>query len=554
MLAEQTDALAKVAPQLCAAPDAAQGRLAWRAAPFNALMGWAPVTYVGRLSYPIYLWHWPIFVAMKGEGQLTGWAALLAVLGSVGAAALTYHAIEGPVRRWRPLAGFEAWWIMGAYLPLLAATALWLELLRDPLYGELYVLGQGSPAPPSAPPAAPPLPPPASPPYQPPTPPCQPPLPPSPPPPSPPPPPPEPPSPPPPSPPPPSPPPYPPNQAPLPPPPSPPPPASPPAAPPCWPPPSPPRPLYSPSLPGQRRCYPPHVSDACEAVTTWPGLVPPWHDGAPRWAVPRRDCACSTSSCTQTTHRPSGAVLGGAGTPCHIAEEYRASSDSLGESATICNSCESAGCAYIWGMTAYGDRCHTQDPLRVEPCLAIEGRGTDAAAAGGADPARRAAFLLGDSHATAISVAVEAALAPTYAVAKFMGGGGWHFRIAGDCASMPERSMHQGNHKEPAAACERFKALVEACWSRLEAQLRPGDVVIVCNAAFTFFYHEARGRVGTEGPVAPQLARSWPASPRGFPLPLCPPPPPPPPPSFSLSLSCNSHPSRRRTPTSSTTR
>ena len=169
MLAEQTDALAKVAPQLCAAPDAAQGRLAWRAAPFNALMGWAPVTYVGRLSYPIYLWHWPIFVAMKGEGQLTGWAALLAVLGSVGAAALTYHAIEGPVRRWRPLAGFEAWWIMGAYLPLLAATALWLELLRDPLYGELYVLGQGSPAPPSAPPAAPPLPPPASPPYQPPT-------------------------------------------------------------------------------------------------------------------------------------------------------------------------------------------------------------------------------------------------------------------------------------------------------------------------------------------------------------------------------------------------
>jgi len=227
-------------------------------------------------------------------------------------------------------------------------------------------------------------------------------------------------------------------------------------------------------------------------VTTWPGLVPSWHDGAPRWAVPPRDCACSTSSCTQTTHRPSGAVLGGAGTPCHVAEEYRTSSDSLGESVTICDSCESAGCASIWGMTAYGDQCHTLDPLRVEPCLAIEGRATDdATAAGDAVPARRAAFLLGDSHATAISVAVEAALAPTYAVAKFMGGGGWHFRVAGDCASMPKRSMHQGNHKEPAAACERFKALVEACWSRLEAQLRPGDVVIVCNAAFTFFYHEA---------------------------------------------------------------
>ena len=543
MLAEQTvhtNAPSKVDPQLGAAPDAAQGRLAWRGAPFNALMGWAPVTYVGRLSYPIYLWHWPIFVAAKGEGQLTGWVALLAVLGSVGAAALTYHAIEGPVRRWRPVAGSESRWIMLMYLPLLAATAFWLELLRDPLYGELYVLGQGSPAPPSAPPIAPPLLPPASPSYRPPLPPCRPPLPPSPPPPSSPPSPPSPPvppSPPPPSPPPPSPPPYPPNQAPLPPPPSPPPPISPPAAPPSRPPSPPPSPRepYSPSLPDQRRCYPPTVSDACEAVTTWPGLVPSWHDGAPRWAVPPRDCACSTSSCTQTTHRPSGAVLGGAGTPCHVAEEYRTSSDSLGESVTICDSCESAGCAYIWGMTAYGDQCHTLDPLRVEPCLAIEGRGTDDAdaAAGGALPARRAAFLLGDSHATAISVAVEAALAPTYAVAKFMGGGGWHFRVAGDCASMPERSMHQGNHKEPAAACERFKALVEACWSRLEAQLRPGDVVIVCNAAFTFFYHEARAGVGT---VAP-WPRSWPATgphrpaaslqlPPSLPLPPSPPPPP----------------------------
>ena len=187
MLAEQTGALGKVAQQLGACPGAAQGRLAWRTAPFNALMGWAPITYVGRLSYPIYLWHWPIFVAIKGEGQLTGWVALLAVLGSVGAAALTYHGIEGPVRRWRPVAGSEARWIMLIYLPLLAAAAFWLELLRDPLYGELYVLGQGGPAPPtappSAPPTAPPLPPPASPPYQPPLPPCQPPPPPSPPPP-----------------------------------------------------------------------------------------------------------------------------------------------------------------------------------------------------------------------------------------------------------------------------------------------------------------------------------------------------------------------------------
>ena len=157
MLAEQTGALAKVVLQRGASPGAAQGqgRLAWRSAPFNALMGWAPVTYVGRLSYPIYLWHWPIFVAAKGEGQLTGWVALLAVLGSVGAAALTYHAIEGPVRRWRPVAGSESRWIMLMYLPLLAATAFWLELLRDPLYGELYVLGQGSPAPPSAPPTPP---------------------------------------------------------------------------------------------------------------------------------------------------------------------------------------------------------------------------------------------------------------------------------------------------------------------------------------------------------------------------------------------------------------
>ncbi len=53
-----------------------------------------PLVWIGRRSYGIYLWHYPIMVYMRGEG-VTGWRSLL--IGSAGAvlcAAVSYYTVE----------------------------------------------------------------------------------------------------------------------------------------------------------------------------------------------------------------------------------------------------------------------------------------------------------------------------------------------------------------------------------------------------------------------------------------------------------------------------
>lgn len=61
----------------------------------NALLGSRPAVAVGKVSYSLYLWHWPIIVL--GEG-LPRWVQLLAALLAAG---LSYALIEQPFRkRW----------------------------------------------------------------------------------------------------------------------------------------------------------------------------------------------------------------------------------------------------------------------------------------------------------------------------------------------------------------------------------------------------------------------------------------------------------------------
>jgi peptidoglycan/LPS O-acetylase OafA/YrhL len=58
-------------------------------------------TYVGRLSYPLYLWHFPAigFVRYLSLGRPGGAALAAAVAVSAGLAVLSYHGLETPVRR-----------------------------------------------------------------------------------------------------------------------------------------------------------------------------------------------------------------------------------------------------------------------------------------------------------------------------------------------------------------------------------------------------------------------------------------------------------------------
>jgi peptidoglycan/LPS O-acetylase OafA/YrhL len=68
------------------------------------VLAWRPLVWLGAISYGVYLWHWPIFLALNGER--TGWqgpalfAARCAV--TLAAAGASFWLIEQPIRRWRP--------------------------------------------------------------------------------------------------------------------------------------------------------------------------------------------------------------------------------------------------------------------------------------------------------------------------------------------------------------------------------------------------------------------------------------------------------------------
>lgn len=80
------------------------------------LLAWRPLVWLGTISYGVYLWHWPIFLALNGER--TGWSgiALFAArcAATVAVATASWWLIEQPIRRWRPT--------RAPLLPLAAAT------------------------------------------------------------------------------------------------------------------------------------------------------------------------------------------------------------------------------------------------------------------------------------------------------------------------------------------------------------------------------------------------------------------------------------------------
>lgn len=80
------------------------------------LLAWRPLVWLGTISYGIYLWHWPIFLALNGER--TGWTGMRLFAArcalTVAIAALSWWLFEQPIRRWRPA--------RVPLLPLAAAT------------------------------------------------------------------------------------------------------------------------------------------------------------------------------------------------------------------------------------------------------------------------------------------------------------------------------------------------------------------------------------------------------------------------------------------------
>jgi peptidoglycan/LPS O-acetylase OafA/YrhL len=85
--------------------------------PVARVLAWRPLVWLGAISYGVYLWHWPIFLALNGER--TGWSGwplfALRCVATIAVAAASWWLLEQPIRRWRP--------VIVPMLPLAGATA-----------------------------------------------------------------------------------------------------------------------------------------------------------------------------------------------------------------------------------------------------------------------------------------------------------------------------------------------------------------------------------------------------------------------------------------------
>jgi peptidoglycan/LPS O-acetylase OafA/YrhL len=69
---------------------------------WTAILRWAPVVWVGRISYSLYLWHLPVYVAMDYSAWVQEhrfWSGCIKLALSVGLAAASFHLVERPLLR-----------------------------------------------------------------------------------------------------------------------------------------------------------------------------------------------------------------------------------------------------------------------------------------------------------------------------------------------------------------------------------------------------------------------------------------------------------------------
>jgi peptidoglycan/LPS O-acetylase OafA/YrhL len=92
----------------------------WRPSTVAGILSTTPMVYIGKISYSLYLWHWPIYVMLRwtiGLDDPRVMVAAVALTFLMGAA--SFHFVEQPIRSMRPLIVRPHWQTVMAGLAIM---------------------------------------------------------------------------------------------------------------------------------------------------------------------------------------------------------------------------------------------------------------------------------------------------------------------------------------------------------------------------------------------------------------------------------------------------
>ncbi len=91
-----------------------------------------PAVYIGKLSYSLYLWHWPIFVMLRWTvGLDSSWAMAAASASTFLVAAGSYHFVEQPFRKLQLCILLPHWQTIAAGLAIMGLCSIATKSIYD---------------------------------------------------------------------------------------------------------------------------------------------------------------------------------------------------------------------------------------------------------------------------------------------------------------------------------------------------------------------------------------------------------------------------------------
>lgn len=103
-----------------------------RSSPIESILSTSLIVYIGKISYSLYLWHWPIFVLLRWTVGLDDLWDMSAALGlTFLMAAASFHLVEQPIRRMRPLVVRPQWQTIAAGLAIMTLCFIATQALYE---------------------------------------------------------------------------------------------------------------------------------------------------------------------------------------------------------------------------------------------------------------------------------------------------------------------------------------------------------------------------------------------------------------------------------------